>query len=96
MYTVQQLQILTTISLLISSVDATRKSGRRLVGDVDFHEAKKVASWITPVPGGRAASLSEAKCPGKCPWNNSVSIKTEKFQHSYPGQFCTLLFVHWI
>ncbi|KAJ8308629.1 hypothetical protein KUTeg_013503 [Tegillarca granosa] len=26
--------------------------GRRLVGDVDFEEAQKVASWITPVPGG--------------------------------------------
>ena len=32
--------------------DATKKSGQRLVGDVDFEEAKKVASFITPVPGG--------------------------------------------
>lgn len=32
--------------------DQTRKSGYRLVGDVDFHEACKVAGWITPVPGG--------------------------------------------
>lgn len=32
--------------------DSTRKSGRRLVGDVDFEEAKSVASAITPVPGG--------------------------------------------
>ncbi|PSN58248.1 C-1-tetrahydrofolate synthase [Blattella germanica] len=32
--------------------DATKKSGQRLVGDVDFDEAKKVASFITPVPGG--------------------------------------------
>jgi len=32
--------------------DSTRKSGRRLVGDVEFSEAKKLASWITPVPGG--------------------------------------------
>ncbi|MFS7976110.1 putative methylenetetrahydrofolate dehydrogenase (NADP(+)), Methenyltetrahydrofolate cyclohydrolase [Helianthus anomalus] len=32
--------------------DASRKSGYRLVGDVDFHEACKVAGWITPVPGG--------------------------------------------
>ena len=31
--------------------DATKKSGQRLVGDVDFAEAKKVASYITPVPG---------------------------------------------
>lgn len=32
--------------------DATRKSGHRLVGDVCFAEAKEVAGWITPVPGG--------------------------------------------
>ncbi len=32
--------------------DATRKSGSRLVGDVDFEAAREVASWITPVPGG--------------------------------------------
>ncbi|XP_015891881.3 bifunctional protein FolD 2 [Ziziphus jujuba] len=32
--------------------DPTRKSGYRLVGDVDFHEASKVAGCITPVPGG--------------------------------------------
>nr|XP_058948550.1 C-1-tetrahydrofolate synthase, cytoplasmic-like [Pocillopora verrucosa] len=32
--------------------DETKKSGRRLLGDVDFQGAKKRASWITPVPGG--------------------------------------------
>lgn len=32
--------------------DSTKKSGTRLVGDVDFEEAKKVAGYITPVPGG--------------------------------------------
>ncbi|KAJ7369609.1 C-1-tetrahydrofolate synthase, cytoplasmic [Desmophyllum pertusum] len=32
--------------------DETKKSGRRLIGDVHFAEAKKRASWITPVPGG--------------------------------------------
>jgi len=32
--------------------DATRKSGRRLVGDVDFAAAREVAGKITPVPGG--------------------------------------------
>jgi len=32
--------------------DETRKSGRRLIGDVEYLEAKKSASWITPVPGG--------------------------------------------
>ncbi len=32
--------------------DAARKSGTRMVGDVDFEAVKEVASWITPVPGG--------------------------------------------
>ncbi len=32
--------------------DATKKTGQRLVGDVDFESALKVASYITPVPGG--------------------------------------------
>lgn len=56
-----------------SKPDATKKSGYRLVGDVHFEEAREVAGWITPVPGGvgpmtiamlmkntlRAAELSE-------------------------------------
>ena len=32
--------------------DKTRKSGRRLVGDVDYANVRRVASAITPVPGG--------------------------------------------
>ncbi|XP_066282488.1 C-1-tetrahydrofolate synthase, cytoplasmic-like isoform X3 [Branchiostoma lanceolatum] len=32
--------------------DATKKSGKRLVGDVDYAEALEVASAVTPVPGG--------------------------------------------
>lgn len=32
--------------------DATRKSGSRLVGDVDFDAVKDKCSYITPVPGG--------------------------------------------
>ncbi|KZV71645.1 FTHFS-domain-containing protein [Peniophora sp. CONT] len=32
--------------------DDTKKSGQRLVGDVDFASASNVASHITPVPGG--------------------------------------------
>ncbi|PWH17860.1 MAG: bifunctional methylenetetrahydrofolate dehydrogenase/methenyltetrahydrofolate cyclohydrolase FolD [Anaerolineae bacterium] len=35
-----------------SKPDASKKSGYRLVGDVHFDEAKEVAGWITPVPGG--------------------------------------------
>ncbi|KAJ4954790.1 hypothetical protein NE237_011573 [Protea cynaroides] len=32
--------------------DPSKKAGYRLVGDVDFQEACKVAGWVTPVPGG--------------------------------------------
>lgn len=32
--------------------DSSRPRGYRLVGDVDFEEAKEVAGWLTPVPGG--------------------------------------------
>ena len=32
--------------------DATKKKGYRVVGDVDFEEVEKKASYITPVPGG--------------------------------------------
>ena len=32
--------------------DPTKKSGYRLVGDVDYDQVAEKASWITPVPGG--------------------------------------------
>lgn len=32
--------------------DASRKSGYRLAGDVDFEDVSGKCSWITPVPGG--------------------------------------------
>ena len=32
--------------------DSSKKSGQRLVGDVDYESAKTKASFITPVPGG--------------------------------------------
>jgi methylenetetrahydrofolate dehydrogenase (NADP+)/methenyltetrahydrofolate cyclohydrolase len=32
--------------------DPSRRTGYRLVGDVDFEAVKEVAAWITPVPGG--------------------------------------------
>ncbi len=33
-------------------VDKSKKSGHRLVGDVDFEAVSKKAAYITPVPGG--------------------------------------------
>ena len=38
--------------ILIKLTDATKKSGQRLVGDVNYESALPVASHITPVPGG--------------------------------------------
>jgi methylenetetrahydrofolate dehydrogenase (NADP+)/methenyltetrahydrofolate cyclohydrolase len=32
--------------------DPSRKSGSRLVGDVDYQPVAEIASAITPVPGG--------------------------------------------
>jgi len=41
------------IDVGINSIDDTSsKKGYRLVGDVDFEEVSKKASYITPVPGG--------------------------------------------
>lgn len=41
------------IDVGINSIpDPTKKSGSRLVGDVDFDGCREVASLITPVPGG--------------------------------------------
>jgi methylenetetrahydrofolate dehydrogenase (NADP+)/methenyltetrahydrofolate cyclohydrolase len=43
----------TVIDVGINRVeDSTAKNGYRLVGDVDFEEARQVAGAITPVPGG--------------------------------------------
>ncbi|KAL0437605.1 UNVERIFIED_CONTAM: Bifunctional protein FolD 2 [Sesamum radiatum] len=41
--------------------DSSKKSGYRLVGDVDFQEASKVAGWITPVPGGVGPTVAMLK-----------------------------------
>jgi methylenetetrahydrofolate dehydrogenase (NADP+)/methenyltetrahydrofolate cyclohydrolase/formyltetrahydrofolate synthetase len=32
--------------------DKTRKSGKRLVGDIDYESVAEKAGYITPVPGG--------------------------------------------
>lgn len=38
-------------------LDDSKKSGQRLVGDVNFEEAREHASFITPVPGGVSKAL---------------------------------------
>ncbi len=37
---------------VVIDVGITRGANNKLYGDVQFDEVKKVASWITPVPGG--------------------------------------------
>lgn len=44
--------MLTQPSILCTPQDPTAKRGYRLVGDVNFEEAKEKAAFITPVPGG--------------------------------------------
>jgi hypothetical protein len=40
------------LALISTLLDETKKSGQRLVGDVEFSTASSVAAHITPVPGG--------------------------------------------
>lgn len=43
----------TVIDVGINEIpDPTKKSGKRLIGDVDFDAVKEIAGAITPVPGG--------------------------------------------
>ncbi|HBS52241.1 MAG TPA: bifunctional methylenetetrahydrofolate dehydrogenase/methenyltetrahydrofolate cyclohydrolase, partial [Coxiellaceae bacterium] len=37
---------------IVIDVGINRLPNGELVGDVDFEQAKEVAGWITPVPGG--------------------------------------------
>lgn len=37
---------------ITSVADNSKKSGKALVGDVDYEACRHVAGWITPVPGG--------------------------------------------
>lgn len=40
------------IDVGITRVDDDSEKGYKLVGDVDFEDVRKKASWLTPVPGG--------------------------------------------
>lgn len=52
-FTLKKVPIFEALYIIFAFSDETKKSGRRLIGDVHFEEARKKASWITPVPGGR-------------------------------------------
>ena len=45
--------------------DSSRKSGSRMVGDVDFESVLPVASLVTPVPGG-VGPMTVANLFGQC------------------------------
>jgi methylenetetrahydrofolate dehydrogenase (NADP+)/methenyltetrahydrofolate cyclohydrolase/formyltetrahydrofolate synthetase len=56
--------------------DTTKKTGRRLVGDVDFESAAQVASHITPVPGGVgpmtvAMLMDNTLTAAECQWTKA-------------------------
>ncbi|XP_069494320.1 C-1-tetrahydrofolate synthase, cytoplasmic isoform X2 [Ambystoma mexicanum] len=61
--------------------DSTKASGKRVVGDVAYEEAKKKASHITPVPGGvgpmTVAMLME----------NTVESAKRQLQQMRPGKW---------
>ena len=46
--------------ILIKFTDATKKSGQRLVGDVNYESALPVASHITPVPDRKSTRLNSS------------------------------------
>ena len=48
----QFLPLLPAFKNIIPTLDKSKKSGQRLVGDVDYQGVREVAGWITPVPGG--------------------------------------------
>ena len=50
--TANRLLIGNVIIYFFMAADVSRKSGTRIVGDVDYEGVKEVAGWITPVPGG--------------------------------------------
>lgn len=58
---------------------ATNKSVQRLCGDVDYDEAAKVASYITPVPGGvgpmTVAMLMKNTVQSYLRWVNSITVQ---------------------
>ncbi|KAL2171590.1 hypothetical protein VTG60DRAFT_2423 [Thermothelomyces hinnuleus] len=63
--------------------DTTKKSGQRLVGDVDFESASQVASQITPVPGG-VGPMTVAMLLQNVVEATTQSFEVEKQRHIVP------------
>ncbi|KAG6866919.1 hypothetical protein C0991_003834 [Blastosporella zonata] len=62
--------------------DSTKKSGQRLVGDVEYASAATVASYITPVPGGVgpmtvAMLMENTFTSAERLWNHSRELKVK-------------------
>ena len=56
--------------------DSTKKSGVRLVGDVDFENVKDKCSFITPVPGGVGPMTITALL-----WNSFKAYRLQNFSN---------------
>ncbi|MFH1663913.1 MAG: bifunctional methylenetetrahydrofolate dehydrogenase/methenyltetrahydrofolate cyclohydrolase FolD [archaeon] len=59
---------------VVIDVGTTRLENGKLAGDVDFEEAKKIASYITPVPGG-VGPLTVA-----CLMENTLKAEKQSFK----------------
>jgi methylenetetrahydrofolate dehydrogenase (NADP+) / methenyltetrahydrofolate cyclohydrolase / formyltetrahydrofolate synthetase len=71
-----------SINITSNCLDATKKGGQRLVGDVDYDSAVDTASMITPVPGGVGpmticSALQNVFIAAKRFYEESVSRKIE-------------------
>jgi isocitrate dehydrogenase len=65
--------------------DASKKSGQRLVGDVDFAAAVNVASKITPVPGG-VGPMTVAMLLQNVVDSATMSLQKQQAQANAPSQ----------
>ncbi|KAF2249878.1 FTHFS-domain-containing protein [Trematosphaeria pertusa] len=63
--------------------DSTKKSGQRLVGDVDFESAVEVASRITPVPGG-VGPMTVAMLLQNVVDSADAALERQKLRHITP------------
>jgi methylenetetrahydrofolate dehydrogenase (NADP+)/methenyltetrahydrofolate cyclohydrolase len=66
--------------------DATKKSGTRLVGDVDFESVLQVASLVTPVPGGVGKMTIAMLMANTVRAAELVAQRPQHAQHAQHGQ----------
>lgn len=61
--------------------DATKKSGQKLVGDVDYEDVVKKASFITPVPGGVGPMTVAMLCSNV--YDAAIRQQAKSHQHQF-------------